>query len=79
MDVGLLVGLLAAFANKDSALVVGARFEEADGELTLVAPGGIGAKLRLHGQTAGSPLENGSGHIRVRSALATLARQVVRD
>ncbi len=38
-DVGLLVGLLGAFANRDARLVVGGRFEEDDaGLLTLVAP-----------------------------------------
>jgi hypothetical protein len=42
--------------------------------LTLVAPGGVGSDLRLFGKVAGSPIEDRSGHIRVRPALATLHR-----
>jgi hypothetical protein len=51
---------------------VGGRFEEAeDGELTLVASGG---DFRFYGPIAGSPIEDGSGFIRGRHALATLVR-----
>lgn len=75
MDVGLLVGLLAAFHNHDAAIFPGGRFAEAeDGELTLVVPGGVGADIQMYGAIAGSPIEDGSGFVRVRSALATLAR-----
>ena len=71
----LLVGLLGAFQNRDASIIVGARFEEKDdGELTLIVPGGVGSDLRLFGKVAGSPTEDGSGHVRVRPALATLHR-----
>jgi hypothetical protein len=36
-------------------------------------PGGIGADLRMRGKIAGSPLEDGSGHVRVREALRVRA------
>jgi hypothetical protein len=53
MDVGLLAGLLGAFANRDATRVVGGRFAEAEGgELTLVAPG---SDFRLYPRIAGSP------------------------
>jgi hypothetical protein len=42
----------------------------------LVVPGGVGADVRMHGRIAGSPVEDGSGFVRVRSALATLARNM---
>ena len=75
-DVGLLVGLLGAFANRDAKLVVGGRFEEDDaGLLTLVAPAGVGSDLRLFGKVAGSPLEDGSGYVRVKPALSVLQHQ----
>lgn len=61
--------------NRDASLVVCGCFEEEDGGLTLVVPGGVGSELRLFGQTPGSSIETGgSGFIRVRSALTTLVR-----
>ena len=75
MEVGLLAGLLGAFANRDAKLVIGGRFEEDDAGLTLVAPAGVGSDLRLFGKVAGSPLEDGSGHIRVKPALKVLQHQ----
>ena len=60
--------------NRDAKLVVGGRFVEDDGGLTLVAPAGVGSDLRLVGQVAGSPREDGNGHVRVESALAVLQR-----
>ena len=74
MDAGLLAALLGAFANDDPRLFVGGRFEGDDAGRALVVPGGVGADIRLHGKIAGSPIEDSSGHIRVRPALATLAR-----
>lgn len=74
MDRGLLAALLGAFANRDASLIVGARFDEEGDDLTLVVPGGIGSGIQFHGRIGGSPLEQGSGFIRARPALATLAR-----
>jgi hypothetical protein len=37
-------------------------------------PPDIGTQLRMHRPIAGSPIEDGSGHVRVRPALATLHR-----
>jgi hypothetical protein len=73
-DVAVLVAVLGSFTNEDASVFVGGRFEGEGKDRALVVPGGIGSDLRMHGTIAGSPLENGSGHIRVRSALATLAR-----
>jgi hypothetical protein len=73
LDVALLVAILGAFANDAPSLFVGARFEDEQGDRALVVPGGIGANPRLHGRIAGDPF-NEAGHIRVRPALATLAR-----
>ena len=36
-------------------------------------PGGVGADLRMHGRIAESPIEDGSGHVRVPQALRKLA------
>ena len=72
-DLGLLAGLLGAFANRDPSLIVGARFDQ-EGELTLVVPGGIGQGIQFHGKIAGSPIEDGSGFVRGREALAVLVR-----
>jgi hypothetical protein len=73
MDVGVLYGVLAAFANDDPGLFVDGSFQGEGDERTLVTPGGIGSELRTHGQTAGSPLDqSGSGHVRLRPALAVL-------
>jgi hypothetical protein len=74
MDLGLLAALLGCFENDDPRPIVGARLEETDGEQTLVVPGGIGSTIQFHGRIAGSPIEDGSGFIRVRQALAVLAR-----
>lgn len=74
MDLGLLVGLLGAFENRDSSLLVGARFDDQDGELTLIVPAGTGSGMRFHGMIAGSPLEGGSGFVRGHQALAVLVR-----
>jgi hypothetical protein len=74
MDLGLLAALLGAFENRDPRLIVGARFEREGAERALVVPGGVGADLRMHGRIAGSSLEDGSGHVRVKSALAVLQR-----
>jgi hypothetical protein len=74
MDLGLLVGLLGAFENRDPSILVDAHFEEQDDEVTLVVPAGTGSQLRFHGMIAGSPLEDGSGFIRGREALAVLVR-----
>lgn len=74
MDLGLLAALLGSFNNADPSLIVGARFEEEDGELTLVVPAGIGGEIKFHGRIAGSPHEGGSGFIRAKSALASLKR-----
>ena len=74
MAVAVLVAVLSCFANRHAGLFVVGRFEAEADRLTLVVPGGIGADLRMHGKNAGSPLEEGSGHVRVRAALATLAR-----
>jgi hypothetical protein len=68
------MSLLGAFANHDPRLFVGARFEGEGADRTLVVPGGVGADLRMHGRIAGSPIEDGSGHVRVRAALRVLAR-----
>jgi hypothetical protein len=73
MDVGLLVAILGAFWNNDPSLFVNGAFDGEGDERTLVVSAGIGADLRMHGQIAGSPLEDGSGHVRVREALRTLA------
>ena len=72
MDIGVLVAVLGAFANDDPAVFVGGRFEGTNDDRTLVMPGGIGADPRLFGKIAGSPLEEGSGYVRVREALRTL-------
>ena len=74
MDCGVLVAVLGAFLNRDPTVFVGGRLEGEGDNLTLVVPGGIGSDLRMHGQIAGSPLEDGSGHVRVRAALAVLRR-----
>jgi hypothetical protein len=71
--VGLLVGILGAFANDDPSPFVGARFEGHEDDRALVVPGGIGSDLRLHGRIAGRPMDE-AGHIRVRPARAILAR-----
>jgi hypothetical protein len=63
---------LGRLVRPGASLIIAARFEEADGNLTLVVPGGIGADLRMHGRIAGSPIEDGSGHVRVREALRVL-------
>lgn len=63
-----------SFANDDPSVFRGGRFEEDQAGLTLVVPAGIGSELRLHGQIAGSPLEDGIGHVRVKSSLAVLPR-----
>jgi hypothetical protein len=74
MDVGVLYGVLASFANDDTTLFPNARFEGDADDRTLIVAAGIGSDLRTHGQTAGSPLDpSGSGYIRVRPALAVLA------
>jgi hypothetical protein len=62
-----------AFLNDDPSVFVGRRFE-GEADRTLVVPGGIGADIRLHGQVAGSPFLDGSGFVRVKSALAVLQR-----
>ena len=72
-DLGLLAALLGAFANEDPSLIVGARFDQ-EGELTLVVPGRIGQGIQFHGKIAGSPIEDGSGFVRGREALAVLVR-----
>lgn len=73
MDLGLLAGILGAFANDDPRLFPGGRFEGEGDDRVLVVPGGVGSDLRLHGAIAGSPVETGgSGHIRVRHALSVL-------
>ncbi len=75
MDLGLLVAVLSAFENRDPAFFVGARFEGEGDERTLVVPGGVGSDIRLYGMIAGSSMaSDGAGHVRVRTALATLAR-----
>jgi hypothetical protein len=74
MDVGLLVAVLGAFANDDPSVFVGGRFDGEDADRVLVVPGGVGAHLWMHGKIAGSPLEDGSGHVRVKTALAVLKR-----
>jgi len=75
MDLGLLAALLGAVANDDPSVLVGGRFEGEGDERTLeVAGAGVGSDLRMHGKIAGSPLEDGSGHVRVKAALAVLAR-----
>jgi hypothetical protein len=52
MDIGLLVGLLGAFENRDPSLLVGARFDE-DGD---IAPSSSpAASARAFSSTAGSP------------------------
>jgi hypothetical protein len=73
MDVALLVGILGAFANDEPSIFVGGRFGGEQDDRTLVVPGGIGSTLRLHGRIAGDPFDE-AGHIRIRPALATLAR-----
>ena len=65
--------MLGAFANDDAAVFVGGRFEGEGDDRALVVPGGVGTDLRMHGQITGSPLEEGSGYVRVREALRTLA------
>ncbi len=73
-DIGVLYGVLACFQNDDASLFPNARFEGDADARTLVVPAGIGADLRTHGQTAGSPHDaSGSGHVRLRPALAVLA------
>jgi hypothetical protein len=72
-DLGLLAALLGAFANEDPSLIVGARFDHED-ELALVVPGGLGQAIQFHGKIAGSALEDGSGFVRGREALAVLVR-----
>lgn len=73
MDIGVLVAVLGAFANDDPSVFVGGRFEGKDGDRILFVPGGVGSDLRLFGKIAGSPPEDGSGHVRVREALCALA------
>jgi hypothetical protein len=73
MDVGLLVAVSGAFANDDASVFVDGRFDGDGDSRTLVAPGGVGADLRMFGRVAGSPIEDGSGHVRVREALRVLA------
>jgi hypothetical protein len=74
MDVGVLYGVLACFQNDDASLFPNARFEGDAPDRALILPGGTGFDLRTHGQTAGSPLDpSGSGHVRLRPALAALA------
>ena len=36
--------------------------------------GGVGSTMQFHGKIAGSPIEEGSGFVRVRAALANLRR-----
>ena len=72
--------LLGAFANEDPSLVVGGRFEQEEGGLTLVVSAGLDADLRMHGKIAGSSVETGgSGHVRVRRALGLLKRNQLID
>jgi hypothetical protein len=73
MDLGLLAALLGAFANDDPSVFVDGRFEGEGDDRALVVPGGVGSDLRMHGRIAGSPIEDGSGHVRVREALRKLA------
>jgi hypothetical protein len=53
---------------------VGGAFDGEGTDRALVVPGGVGADLRMHGRIAGSPIEDGFGFVRVRSALAVLQR-----
>jgi len=51
------------------------RFEgEGDERALVVAGAGVGSDVWMHGKIVGSPLEDGSGHVRVKAALAVLAR-----
>ena len=72
MDLGLLAALLGAFANDDPRLFVDGQFDGEGNDRALVVPGGVGSDLGMHGRIAGSPLEDGSGHVRVRQALRVL-------
>jgi hypothetical protein len=68
----MLVAVLGVFQNDDPSAFVGGRFEREGTDRALVTPGGVGADLRLHGRIAGSPIEDGSGFVRVREALRVL-------
>ena len=74
MDLGLLAALLGAFANDDPRLFVDGQFDGEGNDRALVVPGGVGSDLGMHGRIAGSPLEDGSGFVRVKAALAVLQR-----
>ena len=75
MDLGLLAALLGAFANDDPRLIRWRPVRRGGHRSRARLPGGVGSDLRLFGKVAGSAIETGgSGHVRVRAALATLAR-----
>jgi hypothetical protein len=59
-DVGLLVVILGAFANRDATPFIDGRFEETEGEPVLVIRGGIGSEVRLRGQIGRSVTEPAS-------------------
>jgi hypothetical protein len=71
-EVGLLTVILLSFENQTPILKDG-HFVEEDGELTLVAPQGLGSEIVLANRTQGSTGDS-NGYIRVRPALATLHR-----
>ena len=71
------LGTLTACGSRSRAMTRGclwAAGSRGGTDRALVVPGGVGADLRMHGRIAGSPIEDGSGHVRVRHALNVLVR-----
>lgn len=71
MDLGLLAALMRV-RERRCAAVPGRPVRRGGDDGALVIPGGVGSDLRLFGKVAGSPIEDGSGHVRVREALRVL-------
>jgi hypothetical protein len=69
MDLGLLAALMGAFANDDARLFLGGRFDGEGMTVPLLFPAGSAAICAC---SARSPIEDGSGHVRVREALRVL-------
>jgi hypothetical protein len=68
----LLATILLSFENRQSIINNG-EFVEEDGELTLVAPWGVGSEIALVNRVQGS-VHDGNGGVKVWGSPATLHR-----
>jgi hypothetical protein len=71
-EIGLLATIMFSFENQTPILKDG-RFEDKDGELTLVGPWGTGSEVKLVNRVEGS-VHDGNGGIKVSASLVALAR-----